>query len=216
MSESLETLQPLATYFDPKTLKELGVAGHQLTVTSSHQPTELKKTGLSALMAKTPFGKDVPVPMDIDVACGLYDKAGNLIEVVWYGNLRNATETVRHHGDTFIGMNKSYRPNSVNESLSIRFDELDEHVHRLVVFVHSATLAPLKKAVFGKIGLYDANNNVIHEIEFSTLQERVTGLCAWQIVRTFDDDFRITALVESVSGKNAGELAKKWSITTPT
>lgn len=215
MSETLETPPVLAIHFDPKTLKELDIVASQLVITSSHQPTKLAKTGLQALLAKTPLSKDTPVPMDIDIACGLYDEKGELLEVVWYGNLRNKDESVRHNGDTFIGMNKEYQPSTVQETLVIRYGLLDKRIHRLAIFVHSATNAPLRKALSGQISLHDNENTRIHQIEFATLDEKTTGLCAWQLVRTFDDDFRITALSEPVVGKTAGELAKKWSISTP-
>lgn len=215
MAQTLQTNPPLAVHFDPKPLRQIGFSGSQLLATTSHQPTELNKTGMAALLAKLPFGSDEPVPMDVDVACGLYDEKGALLDLVWYGNLRNDNQSVRHGGDTFIGMNAAYRPSLVEETLFLRFHELPKEVHRIGIFVHSHTKSDLNLAVAGKVSLSDNEGYLIHEIPFAALDEGITGMCAWQLLRTFDDDFRLSALLEPIKGDSCEALAKKWSMSQP-
>lgn len=215
MAQTLQTSPPLAAHFDPKPLRQIGFLGSQLLATTSHQPTELEKTGVAALLAKLPFSSDEPVPMDIDVACGLYDEKGTLLELVWYGNLRSSDQSVRHGGDTFIGMNAAYRPSLVEEHLFVRFYELPKEVHRLGIFVHSHSKADLNLAVAGKVSLTDNEGQLIHEIPFAALDDGITGICAWQLLRTFDDDFRLSALLEPIKGDSCEALAKKWSMSQP-
>lgn len=200
---------PLTIHFETRTFAELGMAPTKLIVTTSHQPTALPKSGLAGLIAKTPWGNSQPVAMDIDVSCGLYNQKGELIEVVWYGNLRNQGESVRHHGDTFIGMNKAYRPSLVQESLTIRLHELPQAVYRLALFVHSKKNQALSKAVDGVVYLKDGEDNLLHERAFASFDESVKGFCAWQLVRV-DDDWRISAPMAAISAKNSGDIAKKW------
>lgn len=200
---------PLAVHFEPRLLSELGVLPLGLLMTTSHQPTLLAKSGLKGLLAKLPFGDDTPVPIDIDVSCGLYNDKGELLEAVWYGNLRSQGESVRHHGDTFIGMNKAYRPSLVEENLSIRLHELPKEVHRLALFVHSKGGEPLAKAVAGMVYLKDGEGRVIHERSFASLDKAATGICAWQMVRS-EGDWRVSAPMSVLKAANAGEMPKKW------
>ncbi len=201
---------PLIAHFESRSLLELGIDTHQLIVSSHHQPTFLPKTGMQAMLAKLPWGKDEPVAMDIDISCGLYDSDGNLIEVVWYGNIRSNEEAVRHKGDTFIGMNKDYNPSVVKEVLGVRLLKLPAIVHRLVFFVHSYHQQPLKLATFGRLELSDSEFHLIHELSFESLDEDVYGLAVWQLVRTLDD-WQVSAPMIALKAKNAGEIAKIYT-----
>lgn len=212
MSEEIVYRPPLAIHFETRTLGEIGVETPYLVLKIAHQPTELPKSGLQALIAKTPFGSDEPQVMDIDVSCGIYDEAGTLTEVVWYGNVRDTTESVRHQGDTFIGMNNAYRPSVVEESLTIRANELPETVHRLALFIHSHNKLDLNKAVSGVGYLLDSEGGIIHEIPFASLDDGVYAVCAWQMVRT-KGDWRVSAPVAAIKAKDSGEIAKKWNGT---
>lgn len=200
---------PLAIHFESKTLRQLGVSDAKILITSSHQPTFLPKTGLAKMWAKTPWGVDTPVAMDVDLSCGLYDAQGAFIEAVWYGNLRNQNQSVRHHGDTFIGMNKAYRPSLVDENLSARLVDAPKDAHFLAFFAHSANRQPLAKAVDGMLYLKDGEGKTLHERAFANFEGGVTGFCAWQFARE-DDDWRAFAVMRPVSGKDSGDLAKKW------
>lgn len=209
MSEEIVYQPPLAIHFETRTLSEIGVATPYVVLKASHQPTIVPKTGLDSLLAKTPFGGDEPDEMDIDVSCGLYDEAGKLMEVVWYGNTRNIDETIRHHGDTFVGMNKAYRPSVIEERLTIRLNELEQTVHRVALFIYSNNKLSLNHAVSGSGYLLDSEGIIIHEIPFASLEEGVYALCAWQLVRV-SNDWRVSAPVAFVKAKDSGEIAEKW------
>lgn len=200
---------PLAAHFETRTFAQLGINPNRLTIVSSHQPTWLPPSGMARLMSKMPWASDEPVAMDIDVSCGLYNQQGELLDVIWYGNLRNVGESVRHHGDTFIGMNKAYRPNLVEERLTVRLQELSSAVYRLALFVHSKNDQALALAVDGMVFLQDSEDNVIHQHAFASFEQSVKGFCAWQLVR-IEDDWRISAPMSAINAKNSGEIAKKW------
>lgn len=198
----------LITHFESRPLKTLGITTLSLQFTISHQPIEMPKIGLAGLLAKLPFMSDEPVALDIDISCGLYDELGKLIEVVWYGNLRSQDKAVRHHGDTFIGMNKAYRPNVVEENLTIKLHELSKAVHSVAFFVHSKTQHALE-SLDGLMSLKDNENKLIHDRSFVSFDETVIGLCAWQLLR-LDDDWQLFAPMTPLTGKHSGDLAYKW------
>lgn len=199
----------LITHFEPRALSELGVASQKLNFWLRHEPTFLPKTGRQALLAKTPLGDDKPIAMNIDLVCGLYDKAGGLIESVWYGNLRSSTNLVRHHGDRFVGMNKAYRPRIVQERLSVRLSELPDGVHEVVFFIHSHHRQALKSAIMGECGLSDDAESPIHQLAFASLDDKTIGLAVWRLTR-LKHDWRMQFVMQAINAKHAGEIAKDW------
>lgn len=50
------------------------------------------------------------MPLDIDLHAFLYDDAGQLIEMVWYKNLRDISQNIRHHGDEQLGKKSPSAP----------------------------------------------------------------------------------------------------------
>lgn len=210
MSVQITQKPTLVAHFEPRLLSELGVAIHKLTFWVRYEPTYLQKTGLDALLAKTPFGDDEPVAMDVDISCGLYDEMGRLIEHIWYGNVRDETDLVRHHGDTFIGMNKAYRPNVIEESLSVRLASLPDEVHQVTFFVHSHHRQDLNLAILGECVLSDGDGAIVHNLPFSSLDEGVYGVCAWQLVKTKDEDWQMTCTRSTMNTKDIGSIASKF------
>ena len=84
--------------------------------------------------------------MDIDLSCFVYDKAFNILETIWYGNLRNANESIRHHGDALVGA-KSFDDSLIQqEQIQIKLDKLLKEAHHLVFVLSSYHNQPLKKA----------------------------------------------------------------------
>lgn len=203
--------RPLITHFEPRTLSELGIDGNQLEFSVSYQPKSFAKTGIQALLAKTPFGDNQPIAMDIDVSCGLYDELGRLIDVVWFGNKRALSDKIRHHGDTFFAMNKNYRPAMVDEYLSVRTKgrELDK-VYRMAFFVHSYYGHALNQTM-GEVSLSGSKSEFIHQVPLIGFDDGGYAFCVWELTRC-DDDWQVSAPMRSLTAKDAGEMAKKWHI----
>ena len=121
----------LKEYFDPINLGEAQL-GNTLTVGVNYHFTSLEKQGLAALAAKLPMISDAPVAMDVDLSCFVLDKKMSAIDVIWYGNLRNANESIRHQGDALIGA-KSFEDSLIpQEQILIKLDKLPERAHHLV------------------------------------------------------------------------------------
>lgn len=201
--------KPLIPHFEPFLLSSQDTDGISLDFLVLYEPKSFAKTGIQALLAKTPLGDDKPVAMDLDVSCGLYDELGRLIDVVWFGNKRAIFDLVRHHGDTFIGMNKTYTPERVKEHLSIGFYRHQDFakVYRVAWFVHSYHQHALNQTT-GDVVLA-SGETPLYQMPLAGFDDGVFAVCAWQMVR-YDDDWQVSAPMKAISVKNAGEMAQKW------
>lgn len=201
--------KPLIPHFEPFLLSSQDTDGTRLDFLVSYEAKSFAKTGIQALLAKTPLGDDKPVAMDLDVGCGLYDELGRLIDTVWFGNKRAINDLVRHHGDTFVGMNKTYRPDRAEETLSVRFYRHQDFakVCRVAWFVHSYHRHALNQTV-GDVVLV-AGETPLCQMPLAGVDDGVFALCAWQMVRC-DDDWQVLAPMKAITAKNAGEMAQQW------
>lgn len=207
MSQPLEHTVCLQAHFSPKTLTQLGINTNVLQVHCTHEPTSLPKTGIEALLGKLPLGNNNPIEMDINIGCGLYNAAGDLIDMVWYGKTRDDIDSIRHEGDSFHGLTQT--ASIINELLSIRLLKLSPNVSKLVFFVHSQHNQPLAKAIDGKVTLQDNESNVIHHLDFNSLDDTTSAVCLWQILR-MPDDWRIESIMQSMPHAQMDNLIKAW------
>lgn len=170
----------LKEYFDPIKIREHQL-GHTVTVGVSCHFTSLEKQGLSALLAKLPLVDEAPVAMDIDLSCFVYDKAFNILETIWYGNLRNANESIRHHGDALVGA-KSFDDSLIQqEQIQIKLDKLLKEAHHLVFVLSSYHNQPLQKAKKGMLYFGDKETPKAFSISFDQIEPDCQSLAAWQL-----------------------------------
>lgn len=75
--------------------------------------------------------------VDLDSSVLLYNKNKELIDVVYYGNLRSADGSIKHSGDDRSG--DSYRDDKDNEVISTDFDKLPNEVEYIVSIMNNFT-----------------------------------------------------------------------------
>lgn len=213
MSETLSNQPSLSTYFEPKTLNELDFFGEHLHFSCQYAPTDLPKTGGAKWLAKLPkIGGKPTTPMNINLGCGFYDVAGQMIDSVWYGQVRAFDDNARYQGDSLKTSKKPELPH-LHELINLRLSSLPNNIYRIALLMHSYHHQPLAKAVSGEINLLDGDGIVIHALSFDSLQSSTTALLAWELTRT-KKDWRISAPMrefsgELVTGVNVGKFAEK-------
>ena len=202
----------LKEYFDPINLGETQL-GNTLTVGVNYHFTSLEKQGLAALAAKLPMISDAPVAMDVDLSCFVLDKKMSAIDVIWYGNLRNANESIRHQGDALIGA-KSFEDSLIpQEQILIKLDKLPERAHHLVFVLTSYHNQPLAKADKGVIYFGDKEFPKLHSISFEQIEPDCQSLIVWQLSRTHND-WQLTApMIDLKLTKLSGKSLKKLTET---
>lgn len=119
-----------------------------------YQNTEVKKSGLIARFKKQ------NVPMDLDLACLLFDATGKCIEKVWFKNLRDSTESIRHHGDQLRGRRSDHETTAIEtlvdlEQIEIRLRKINPLTRNIALLASSYTGHPLCQVTSGKIYIQD-------------------------------------------------------------
>ncbi|OOR85400.1 TerD family protein [Moraxella canis] len=215
----------LKEYFDPVKLSEHQLDGTLIAGVSYHF-TSLEKQGLAALLAKLPLADDAPVAMDLDLSCFVYDKGFNVIDVIWYGNLRNADESIRHQGDALVGA-KSFEDSLIQqEQIQIKLDQLPDTAHHLIFVLSSYHNQPLRKAQKGMIYFGDKELPKAYHISFDQIEPDCQSLAIWQLSRYRGDwelsspmaDIKLTKLsnksldkiTDAVTTRIQAVQSKRW------
>lgn len=217
---------PLEKFATPTTLRQLDITGDYLLIKLSYGDTQLRKTGINTLLGKLPITKSLTPfkakqqSMDIDLSCVALDNAGEILSVIWYGNLRNTDHSIRHTGDTLRGavdFEESLHP---QETIAIRLHELPDEVYHLLFFVNSEHDLPL--AHKGMAILTDDEKHHAQKIDFHHLNTDTKAIIAWHIHRQ-GDDFVVHTPIKSVQlnpnpdafANSLSQLAKNWVLDTP-
>lgn len=207
----MSQIAPLHQHFTPQTLTELGVAGISLIASVSYAGTEFKKTGKGAFFGKigrklpvvkslTPV-KETMVQMDLDLSCVVLDGTGKATDTVWYGKLRDDSESIIHVGDSLAGSVDFEESLHHQEEIHIRLSDLPQTACELVFFVSSFYHHELCLAKKGVLCLNDNENTLIHKYPTANIAKETNTVLAWHIIRQ-GDDFLIKAPMSSVDIKN--------------
>lgn len=194
----------LKKLFKPQTLTQLGVIGTSLVVSIEYEETTFAKTGGQALLHKLPIAKNLTPfksstqSMDVDLSCVTLDRAGNVLETIWYGKLRNENQSIRHAGDALCGAVATKHSPLIQEDIRIRLQELDDTIHHLIFFISSYHKHALNHAKKGMTKITDNEGNVAHKFHFDSIDKGVTCLIAWHIKR-HENDFLIGTPLKEVT-----------------
>ena len=184
---------PLKKKLPPKTFSELGIIGVNLFVSIAYSDTQFEKTGIQALLGKLPVLKNLTpfkspmCSMDIDLSCVALDRQGKALDVIWYGNLRNDTQSIRHSGDGLCGASNFEESLTCQEEIAIRLTQLDDDIHHLVFFVSSYHNNALAFAQKGLVKMADNEGNIAHKFYLDSLDKTTSAIIAWHIQRQGDD-----------------------------
>lgn len=78
------------------------------------------------------FGRSKTQPTDLDATCLLFDASGNLVDAVWFRQLRSKDGAVQHTGDNLTGDGEGD-----DESIRVDLTALPGNVAQLVFTVNS-------------------------------------------------------------------------------
>ena len=90
--------------------------------------------GWDAMKKKGLFGGLKAQSIDLDASCLLFDASGQLVDQVWFRQLKSKDGAVRHTGDNLTGAGEGD-----DESIIVDLPALPSNVHTLVFTVNSFT-----------------------------------------------------------------------------
>lgn len=162
------------------------------------QQTQMPKAGLYNKFKKRTQA------IDIDLSCLLCNRYGEVIETVWFKNVRDKAQSVSHQGDELLGKkpfsaiddrkedadnNQGTKVNDINlnqESMVLFLSKLPPQVFHVVMIVSSYHGYALSKAKQASCQLSDDEGNVISELAFAKLATDTKALWFASLTRSAD------------------------------
>ncbi|MFZ3193647.1 MAG: TerD family protein [Moraxellaceae bacterium] len=191
-------------------LSQLYPRPDRLKIGLGWQPDEQAQGILQRLL-----GQDTPV--DLDAACLVMDKTNNLIELVWYKNLRTRDDSIQHLGDSMTGADRGdlAEQNGLTdqESMLIELNQLAASVETLLFCVCSHgghDFRNIKHAHFRMMNARTGDELVRFDL---SQHGKNTGLMLARLARNADQGWSLQALGEPVDAQTPDqiiELAHQW------
>ena len=173
------TLPALDSQTTSMFLEDLNVALARWTLGLSWQCTPAKKTTLVDKLLKK------PTFIDLDLSCVMYDGKGEVLERVWFKNVRDNAESIRHRGDSLTGMGDArtqknpYAPvdyRHEQEQLDIYLPKLPKTVKFIAFVVSSFYGQAFNELPEASCHLSDDEGNLILQQPLHTLPDGYRAL----------------------------------------
>ena len=179
-------------------VEHMDVVLKQWYFTVQWEHTQMPKSGLYNKFKKRTQA------IDIDLSCLLCNRYGEVIETVWFKNVRDKAQSVRHQGDELLGKkplgaiddrkedpdnNQGTKVNDANlnqESMVLFLSKLPPQVFHVVMIVSSYHGYALSKAKQASCQLSDDEGNVISELAFTKLPTDTKALWFASLTRSAD------------------------------
>lgn len=161
----MATPAPLSLLSD--SLSNLGLASSRLFFAMNYQFEPPKATGLKKRL------KQNDGMIDVDIACVLYNADCTISELVWFKQLRDKTESIRHQGDSLNGKDRGseslYDAPLDQEQIRLYLDQLPTHISHIAMVAHSYYGQPLAGVGAGEVHLSDDEGNRAFRIDLKQL-----------------------------------------------
>lgn len=152
-------------------LENLNISLKQWHFRLHWQKTKAQKAGLWHKIRKT------QQTMDLDLSCILYDNKGEVLESVWFKNVRDKAEAIRYQGDELIGDRPLHKDkNTLSEKIEPKYENialypplLSPEVAYVVFVLSSYTGHDLNLVKQGDCSLIDDEGNDILNISLPKL-----------------------------------------------
>lgn len=201
-------------------IEHMGVALKQWILTAEWQRTDISQSKFFGLKHSTQT-------VDLDLSCLLCNRYGEVLERVWFKNVRDQAEAVRYLGDELLGNTPSQpdprlddtlkadeRKNLIpdhgshQERMAILLPRIAPAVFQLVFVVSSYGDYALAQAQHGRCQLADDEGNEIATVDLTRLPDGCRALWLATLSRSADSwRFREENLPLKISKKVALEHA---------
>lgn len=116
-----------------------------------------------AIEKKGFFGGKKLEAVDLDASCGTFDDKNNLLEVVYFGNLKSKNGAIGHSGDDRVG-DTGGDDGLDNEVISVDLSRLDPAVTKIAFVLNSFQGQDFKSIPFASIRIYEGSPTRVNEI----------------------------------------------------
>ena len=166
-------------------LKDLGLDSGTLFFALNYEFTKVEPTGILKRFKKNQSA------IDIDLACVLYDKNCTISDIVWFKQLRDKAESVKHQGDSLNGKDRGdqamYLTPLDQEQIRLYLDKIPAHITHIAMIADSYHDHPFSRVKKGEIHLSDDEGNHCFEVNLKKLPHDCTTLWVAHLRREVDD-----------------------------
>ncbi|GGG93002.1 TerD family protein [Pedobacter zeae] len=101
--------------------------------------------------------------VDLDASCALYNENKQLLEVVYFGNLKSKNGSVKHSGDDLTG-DMGGDDGLDNEIITLDFSQLDANVNYVAFVLNSFRGHDFGTIPFASIRIYEGTTKRVNEV----------------------------------------------------
>lgn len=182
----------------------LNITAPSIEVALSYHATTFLKTGKKAWLGKLPILKKLPPfksntqHLDLDLSCVVLSKAGQVLDTIWYGNLRSPEQSLRHTGDALCGATTFDDTLAPQEAILLKLSETDERACHWLFFINSNDQYPLKKSEKGTLHLHDHEKRTLSKLNLADIADGTHAMMVWHVWRD-DDGFLCRTLKQTIT-----------------
>lgn len=141
--------------------------------------------------------------VDLDASCLLFDASGNLVDTVWFRQLKSRCGSIRHSGDDRSGGGES---GTENERIAIDLNQVPATVQALIFTVNSFSGEDFTGIPNAFCRLVDeTNDGEIARFDLSLEGGQHTGLIMTKLYR-HNNEWKMQAIGEQVDGRTFHDL----------
>ena len=141
--------------------------------------------------------------VDLDASCLLFDSSGNLVDTVWFRQLKSRCGSIRHSGDDRSGGGES---GTENERIAIDLNQVPATVQALIFTVNSFSGEDFTGIPNAFCRLVDeTNDGEIARFDLSLEGGQHTGLIMTKLYR-HNNEWKMQAIGEQADGRTFHDL----------
>ncbi len=141
--------------------------------------------------------------VDLDASCLLFDASGNLVDTVWFRQLKSRCGSIRHSGDDRSGGGES---GTENERIAINLNQVPATVQALIFTVNSFSGEDFTGIPNAFCRLVDeTNDGEIARFDLSLEGGQHTGLIMTKLYR-HNNEWKMQAIGEQADGRTFHDL----------
>ncbi|MCP5449974.1 MAG: TerD family protein [Gammaproteobacteria bacterium] len=141
--------------------------------------------------------------VDLDASCLLFDASGNLVDTVWFRQLKSHCGSIRHSGDDRSGGGES---GTENERIAIDLNQVPATVQALIFTVNSFSGEDFTGIPNAFCRLVDeTNDGEIARFDLSLEGGQHTGLIMTKLYR-HNNEWKMQAIGEQADGRTFHDL----------
>ena len=156
--------------------------------------------GWDVAMRKGLFGTRPGPPVDLDSSCAMFDAQGQLVDTVWFGQLKSRDGSVVHTGD-----NRTGAGDGDDEQINVDLNAVPSNIKSLVFTVNSFTGQTFAQVENAYCRLLDAANGK----EVARFNLSVQGPHSAQIMAKIyrhNGEWKMHAIGENGNGRTFDDL----------